>query len=77
MKPEDRAQELELEEWELRQKDAILPAPAKPSAKWCVTPGCGERIPDARREAAPGVQHCLACQGHFERMKKGGHASTN
>lgn len=76
MRPEDRAQELELEEYERNQAKAIMPAPTKPSAKWCAAPGCGERIPDARRKAVPGVQLCLACQGHFERMK-GKYAGAN
>lgn len=67
MNPEDRAQELELQDYERNQAKGRLPAPSKPSAKWCIAPGCGERIPDARREAVPGVQHCLACQGHIER----------
>lgn len=69
MRPEDRAQELELEEYQRNQEKAILPKPDKPSAKWCVAPGCGERIPDARRQAVPGVQFCLECQGHIERMR--------
>ena len=32
------------------------------SAKWCVESDCGERIPDARRKALPGVQRCVTCQ---------------
>jgi len=62
MTPEDRAQELELAEYERNQKAAILPQPARESAKWCMGAGCGERIPDARRQAVPGVQLCLRCQ---------------
>lgn len=38
------------------------------SAKWCVEPPCGERIPDERRKSLPGVQRCVACQ---ERQEKG------
>lgn len=68
MKPEDRAQEIELEEWERRQKDALLPAPTRESAKWCAAPGCGQRIPDARRRAVPGVQLCIECQAWQEYM---------
>jgi phage/conjugal plasmid C-4 type zinc finger TraR family protein len=75
MNPEDRAQELELAEHEHNQAAAILPQPTRPSAKWCAGPGCGERIPEARRQAMPGVQLCLACQGHFERTK-GRHAAN-
>lgn len=73
MKPEDRAQELELEEWERRQKQAILPAPTKASAKVCE---CGARIPAARRKAVPGVQICVGCQGMNEIKKKGRYASN-
>ncbi|OGS90845.1 MAG: hypothetical protein A2Z95_06155 [Gallionellales bacterium GWA2_60_18] len=62
MRPEDRAQELELAEYERNQAKAIMPKATRPSAKWCTAPGCGERIPDARREAVPGVQCCVACQ---------------
>lgn len=76
MKPEDRAQELELSEWATRQQAAILPPPAKESAKWCAGPGCGQRIPDARRKAVPGVQFCVECQEWNEFMK-GGHAGAN
>lgn len=65
MIPADRAQEFELEEWEARQKSAIMPAVTRPSAKWCVGRGCGERIPDARREQVPGVQRCVGCQNEF------------
>ena len=76
MKPEDRAQEIELEEWERRQKDALLPAPTRESAKWCAAPGCGRRIPEARRRAVPGVQLCIECQEWQEYME-GRHASSN
>lgn len=34
------------------------------SATECV--GCGCQIPDARREAVPGVQLCVACQSDAE-----------
>lgn len=27
---------------------------------------CGEAIPQARREAVPGVRHCIACQEALE-----------
>lgn len=61
MKPEDFAQELELIEWEERQQSAILPKPVLPSAKWCAGAGCGQRIPEARREAVPGARRYRAC----------------
>ena len=35
------------------------------SAEWCA--GCGAAIPDARREAIPGVQLCVDCQTEAER----------
>ena len=70
MKPEDRAQELELEEWELRQRQAILPKPKRPSAEWCDGPGCGERIPEERREEYPGARYCVECQSELERLNK-------
>jgi phage/conjugal plasmid C-4 type zinc finger TraR family protein len=76
MKPEDRAQELELNEWEQRQKNAIQPAATKPSAKWCVGRGCGERIPEARRKAMPGVQLCIGCQ-ELNEKHRGRYASAN
>lgn len=69
MKPEDRAQELELSEWQARQQQAILPKPTMESAKWCAGPGCGERIPEARRLAVPGVQFCVECQEWNEFMQ--------
>lgn len=76
MKPEDRAQELELEEWEANQKKGRLPKPTKASAKVCTEPGCGQRIPEARRKAVPGVQLCIECQEWQEYMK-GRHASSS
>ena len=45
-------------------KDAIKRAksqlPAGPSLESCAE--CGAKIPEARREAIPGVRLCLACQ---------------
>lgn len=70
MTPEDRAQALELAEYERNQARAIMPAPTRLSAKWCEVPGCGERIPDARREAVPGVALCVECQAIMERYGK-------
>ena len=76
MTPEDRAQELELAEYERNQAKAIMPKPARPSAKWCEGADCGERIPEARRKAVPGVQLCIECQASNEKMK-GRYASAN
>jgi phage/conjugal plasmid C-4 type zinc finger TraR family protein len=45
-------------------KDAIKRAksqmPTGPSLESCAD--CGAKIPEARREAIPGVRFCLACQ---------------
>ena len=45
-------------------KDAILQAranmPAGASAHFCDE--CGEPVPEARRQALPGVRTCVACQ---------------
>lgn len=38
-----------------------------PSAEFCEE--CGEGIPRARRQAIPGVQMCVECQGRSERIK--------
>lgn len=66
MKPEDRAQELELKEWEARQASGRLLKPSRPSARVCE---CGARIPAARRKAVPGVQTCIECQEFNEQTK--------
>ena len=63
----DRAQALELEEYERNQARAIMPKPDVPSATRCK---CGERIPAARRRAVPGVQTCVDCQEFQERTGK-------
>ncbi len=71
MNSTDRAQQIELEEYERNQAKAIMPKTTRPSAKWCEGAGCGERIPDARRKAVPGVQFCVECQELNERTKGG------
>lgn len=40
------------------------------SALDCQDPTCDEPIPDARRQAMPGVQLCTACQELAEKAKK-------
>ena len=40
---------------------------SQPSAEFCEE--CGEDIPQARREAIPGVQFCVYCQTKLERFK--------
>lgn len=39
------------------------------SAWWC--DDCGDEIPEARREAAPGCHRCAECQGLAERRARG------
>lgn len=40
---------------------------AKPSLEECAE--CGETIPQARRQAVPGVDMCVMCQQKAERVK--------
>ncbi len=42
--------------------------PTGDSAEYCDE--CGEPIPLARREALPGVQHCVGCQTELEKQIK-------
>lgn len=66
----DRAQAIELEAWQRNQQRPARPDPAQwqtLSATTCL--GCGQRIPDARREAVPGVQLCVACQRDAEHLQ--------
>lgn len=44
------------------------------SAKWCEGEACGERIPDERRKAVPGVKLCVDCQEMAEELKRRGRA---
>lgn len=72
MTPEDRAQELELAEYERNQAKAIMSAPTSPSAQNCAD--CGDEIPEARRAAVPGVLRCMECQQqteHENNIKRG------
>ena len=50
-------------------KDAIKRAksqlPTGPSLESCAE--CGSKIPEARREAIPGVRLCLACQSEADK----------
>jgi len=39
--------------------------PQGESLYFCIV--CGERIPDARRQAIPGCRRCVNCQGQLER----------
>lgn len=50
---------------ELRQQ--LEKQRSQPSAEFCEE--CGEDIPEARRQAVPGVQFCIYCQTKMERVK--------
>jgi len=56
-----------------RHLDAALAAAgsklAGESATHCQRPDCGEEIPQERREALPGVQHCITCAEIIEKKK--------
>jgi hypothetical protein len=44
---------------------------SRPSALVCKDPWCGEDIPEARRQAVPGVQYCVECAPkHQIRVRK-------
>lgn len=43
----------------------LLEQAARPSAEECEE--CGDEIPEARRQAVPGVQLCVFCQEKLER----------
>ncbi len=69
----------DLEQW---QRDAALAEQAArapqveaadwetASAKWCGGESCGERIPDERRRAYPGVKFCVECQMRAEKEER-------
>ncbi|MDO5638736.1 MAG: DksA/TraR family C4-type zinc finger protein [Neisseria sp.] len=42
--------------------------PQGDSARYCAE--CGEAIPEARRQALPGVQFCVACQAEHDEREK-------
>lgn len=68
----DRAQALELSEYERTQRRAIMTLPTAPSAEYCTDPNCGDEIPEARRLAIPGVLYCAECQEIQEKKKRVG-----
>jgi RNA polymerase-binding transcription factor DksA len=72
----DRASKLEAWERNIRLREQQARAGiAEPgewqrlSAKCCIEPDCGERIPEERRKALSGVQRCVTCARR--RAKKG------
>jgi phage/conjugal plasmid C-4 type zinc finger TraR family protein len=48
-------------------KRARAQLPAGPSLSHCEE--CGEEIPEARRQAVPGVRLCVACQDERDRSQ--------
>lgn len=64
----DRAQDLELAEYERTQAQAIRPRSTVPSAPFCGD--CGGDIPPQRQAAVPGVQLCTGCQDWHERKQQ-------
>lgn len=67
----DRACERE----ELDRAAALAAARGHYAANWHTASaaecaGCGCQIPDARREAVPGVQLCVDCQTQAERIAR-------
>lgn len=70
MSPEDRAQALELADYERTQRRGIMTLPVAPSAKYCTDANCGDEIPEARRQAIPGVLYCAECQGRREQQQR-------
>jgi len=63
----DVASEFEAHEREYRIHQARA-LPTGPSAEECVT--CGEEIPAERRQAIPGVQHCVTCKSRAELKRR-------
>jgi phage/conjugal plasmid C-4 type zinc finger TraR family protein len=65
----DRAQdlaEIALDSAVRHARNQLAPADA-PGAMECEA--CGAGIPSQRRDAVPGVRHCVACQYAMERLK--------
>jgi phage/conjugal plasmid C-4 type zinc finger TraR family protein len=71
----DRASEAEQRERDAALAKMAAKAPAagdwdRVSAKWCTDAACGQRIPDARRRAFPGVTFCVECQERHEQEER-------
>jgi phage/conjugal plasmid C-4 type zinc finger TraR family protein len=56
-------------------KRARAQLPTGPSLEHCEE--CGEGIPEARRQAVPGVRLCLTCQDQRDRDQNAGPALYN
>jgi phage/conjugal plasmid C-4 type zinc finger TraR family protein len=63
----DRAQDTS-SEWTRRQIQDLHHRMAiqarRPSEQYCLE--CGQEIPEARREAVPGVRFCVTCQQYVD-----------
>jgi phage/conjugal plasmid C-4 type zinc finger TraR family protein len=74
MDPADRAAEAEERYRDAALARVLIQTPAgdweKSSAKWCTDAACGQRIPDERRRAIPGVEFCVECQERHEQEER-------
>lgn len=68
----DHAQTLEAMQRDMALAAHAARGGARASATHCEAAGCGVRIPEARRRAMPGVQHCVECQALIERRARQG-----
>ena len=63
----DHAQELEAHYRDLALAAQARRLPRGESATHCQDAECGIEIPEARRDAIPGVRYCIDCQTRRER----------
>jgi len=70
MTTDEQAQARELADWEQNQRKGIMALPVAPSAKYCTDVNCGDEIPEARRQAIPGVLYCAECQERREQLQR-------
>ncbi|MDH4869829.1 TraR/DksA C4-type zinc finger protein [Pseudomonas sp. BN515] len=66
----DLAQENDFTEAALAARESGLQRNSGPSAYRCEE--CGDAIPEARRQAVPGTEHCAECQTTLEHLQKRG-----
>jgi phage/conjugal plasmid C-4 type zinc finger TraR family protein len=66
----DQAQELDAHYRQQALETQRKNRPQGESRTHCLD--CGRKIPDARRRAVPGCQHCIGCAEELEREQKGG-----
>jgi phage/conjugal plasmid C-4 type zinc finger TraR family protein len=48
-------------------KKVLARQQVRESSYECKNPECGEDIPEARRQAVPGVQFCVSCASKIQR----------